>query len=164
MAQILKTQLTSALEYLYTNVPRLFVNLVSNLEISTMYNVNSGACSLLHSIACGCVGSSKAADRALVLSTGLDYQRRAYTIAQKFNSRNSAGFAVVVQPFLEKTVINERSQLSAADCFHPSAPSHGVAAVALWNNMLTLAAEKKSAWSVSDVPICPTENSIFYIN
>jgi len=157
-----ETQLTNALQYLYINVPRLFVNLVANLEISTMYNINSGACGLLHSIACGCVGSSNANNRALVASTGKDYVARAYTIAQRFTNLNNQTFAVVVQPFLTQTVITERAQLSAADCFHPSAPSHQVAAIALWNNLFTPAATKKHAWVPSDVPICPTADTLLY--
>lgn len=156
-----QSQVTSALEYLYANVPRLFVNLVANLEISTMYNINSGACSLLHMIACGCVGTSNANSRALVASTGKDYQARAFAIAKNFNGRSNS-FAVVVQPFLVQTVITERSQLSAADCFHPSAPSHAVAAVALWNNILTPAASKKTQWNPNDVPICPTTSTLLY--
>jgi hypothetical protein len=117
------------------------------------------------------------------------YQVRAYTIAQKFASRQNPSFTVVVQPFLEQTTINLRkyadpslpllllpspslhltsphltspplplplliffyyySELSAADCFHPSALSHSVASVALWNNMITPAAQKKHAWDFS---------------
>jgi len=155
--------LNDSLSYLYSNVPRLFVNLVGNLEISTLYNINSGACSLLHKVACGCVGSSNANSRAIVATTGKDYQSRAYTIAKSFNGRSNS-FAVVVQPFLIKTIISERSQLSAADCFHPSAIAHTYAAIGLWNNMLTPAASKLNTWDPSATPICPTSSSLFYTN
>jgi len=157
-----ETEVTSALNYIYANVPRVFVNMVANLEISTLYNINSGACSFIHWMVCGCVGSSSSADREQVRVAGKDYQSLAVTIAQQFNSRNNTEFAVVVQPFLVQTVITERNQLSAADCFHPSAPSHATAAVALWNNLLTPAAQKKTAWNPADVPICPTADSLFY--
>jgi len=159
-----ETNVITALEFLYQNVPRLFVNLVANLEISGMYNINSGACSLLHSFACGCVGSSNAKDRQLVKDTGLDYQKRAITIAAKFNSRGNSNFTVVVQPFLTNTLITDRSQLSAADCFHPSAASHATAAVALWNNLLTPAGQKKTTWGQGDSPLCPTVDSLFYVD
>lgn len=159
-----QTQLTNALEYLYSNVPRLFVNLVANLNIAPLYNINNGACSFLHSVACGCVGTSNSASRALVSSTAEDYMSRAYTVAQTFNSRNKIDFAVVVQPFLTKTAITDRSQLSAADCFHPSASAHATAAVALWNNVISPAAKKQTAWNANDVPICPTYDTLFYTN
>lgn len=161
-----QANVNASLQYLYANVPRLFVNLVANLEIGGLYNINSGACSLLHMIACGCVGTSNANSRALVASTGRDYQERAYTISKYFNTLASnqgrTDFAVVVQPFLINTTITERSQLSAADCFHPSAASHATAAVALWNNVLTPAASKKTAWSTTDIPMCPGENTLLY--
>jgi len=158
----------TAIQYLYTNVPRLFINLVANLEISALYNVNSGACSLLHMIACGCVGTSNANSRALVAKTGRDYQALASTIAKNFTALASqqgrTDFAIVVQPFLINTTITVRSELSAADCFHPSATSHAIAAIALWNNLLTPAANKKTAWSANDVPLCPTADTLLYTN
>jgi len=161
-----QTNLNASIQYLYANVPRLFINFVANLEISALHNINSGACSLLHMIACGCVGTSNANSRALVASTGKDYQARATTIAKYFNalasSQGKKDFAIVVQPFLINTTIADRAQLSAADCFHPSAASHATAAVALWNNALTPAAKKKIAWNPTDAPLCPTADTLLY--
>jgi len=155
-------KVTEALEYLYANVPRLFVNLVVNLDITQLDNINSGLCGMLHSIACSCVTSD--ANRAKVLAANLAYQQRAPVIAQKFASRNNPEFTVVVQPFLTDTLILERSELSAADCFHPSAYSHSVAATALWNNMITPAAQKKTAWSLTDTPLCASADTLLYTN
>jgi len=154
-----QSEVTEALEYLYNNVPRLFVNLVANLEITTLAEIDGGACSVIHWIVCGCVTGS---GEPVVETVGRDYQSTAYAIASQFNSRNSSDFAVVVQPFLVDTNITERSQLSAADCFHPSAPSHATAAVALWNNMLSPAAQKSSTWNVGGSPICPTTDTLLY--
>lgn len=151
---------TEALEYLYANVPRVFVNLAVNLDITQLDNINSGLCNILHSIACACVTS----DRETVYQSNIAYQQMAPIIAQKFASRNNPEFTVVVQPFLEHTLIQERSELSAADCFHPSAYSHQVAAVALWNNMITPAANKKPAWSLTDTPLCATADTLLYTN
>jgi len=154
--------IVSALVYLFNEVPRLFVNLVANLDISTLYYVNTGTCGILHSFECTCVGASDAAKRQKVSQTAQDYIARAYKIADEFNARKVATQAVVVQPFLSKNVISDRSLLSPADCFHPSASAHALAATALWNNMLTPAAQKKTSWDASDTPICATEDSIFY--
>ncbi len=41
------------------------------------------------------------------------------------------------------------SLLSAADCFHPSAEAHAVAAIALWNNMISPASKKDKSWNLS---------------
>lgn len=155
-----ENEVTEALEYLYSSVPRVFVNLVSNLDITQLDNIDSGLCDMLHSIACGCVVS----DRSAVLEINLQYQQTASVIAQKFASRNNPLFTVVVQPFLIDTTILERSELSKADCFHPSAYSHQVAAVALWNNMISPAAQKKTAWSLTDTPTCATSETLLYTN
>lgn len=157
-----QTQVTTAIQYLYDNVPRVLVNLVANLEISSMYDIDSGFCGMLHSIACGCVGSSSASDRGDVRAAGLDYQARAKVIAQYFNAKNNTEFAVVVQPFLTNTVITLRSQLSGADCFHPSAVSHGYAATALWNNLISPAAQKKTQWDPTATPLCASEDTLIY--
>jgi len=159
-----EANIISTLNYLWAQVPRLFVNLVANLDISTLYGINSGACGLLHSFACPCVGTSNAANRALVSSTAKDYIARAYKIASEFNGRGSLTQAVVVQPFLTENIISERNLLSPADCFHPSALAHGLASTALWNNMLTPAGSKKTKWDANDTPICATADSIFYTN
>lgn len=153
---------TEALEYVYNTVPRVFVNLVVNLDITQLDNINSGLCDILHSIACSCVTSDS--NRAKVLAANIEYQLKAPVIAQKFVSRNNPEFTVVVQPFLEETLILERSELSGADCFHPSAFSHGVAAVALWNNMISPASQKKLAWSLNDTPTCASADTLLYTN
>jgi len=157
--QNFQTQVEAALNYIQTNVPRVFVNLVANLDISTLYNINGGACNLLHSVECACVGTSDQTKRAKVSTTAQDYITRAYNIASKYN--NLPEFAVVVQPFLSKNIITDRTLLSAADCFHPSALGHSLASVALWNNMLSPAAAKKTSWNANDVPICPDATSVF---
>jgi len=153
--------INKTLDYLFKNVPRLFVNLVANLDISTLYNVNGGTCSVLHSFECSCVGTSDASKRAQVSVAAQDYIARAFKIAQYFRTPTQA---VVVQPFLTKNIISERSLLSAADCFHPSAAGHDLASTALWNNMLTNSANKKTAWDKNDVPICATVESFFPTN
>ncbi|WP_411016222.1 hypothetical protein, partial [Salmonella sp. s51884] len=73
-------------------------------------------------------------------------QTRKYHVAvrnmvgsSKFQGRED--FAVVVQPFLEETILpelpNGEADLSyfAPDCFHFSSKAHAVAGKELWNNM-----------------------------
>jgi len=153
-----------ALDYLHTNVPRLFVNLIANLDITQIYDIKAGTCALLHPVECACVASSDANVRALVKKINLEYQTRATKIANYYASLKDDEFAVVRQPFLTKTLVNERSLLSAADCFHPSAISHQYAGVALWNNMITPEASKKTNWDPKEQVICATENTLIYTN
>eukprot|EP00026_Physarum_polycephalum_P012990 Phypoly_transcript_13345.p1 GENE.Phypoly_transcript_13345~~Phypoly_transcript_13345.p1 ORF type:complete len:342 (+),score=36.57 Phypoly_transcript_13345:133-1026(+) len=155
---------TLALDYLFANVPRLFVNLVANLNVSTIYDVQDGICPGLHIMACPCAGSLNPIQRAAVSTTTQDFIERAYKIANAFNARNSSTQAVVVQPCLIQTAITNRSMLSAADCFHPSAYTHSLGATALWNNMLSPASSKKTFLDPTDTPICATPDSLLYTN
>lgn len=154
---------TTALEYLYTNVPRLFVNLLPNLDVSKLYDVKDGTCGALHVVECGCIAST-AAKRTAVQTAVKDYWTRAEKIAQNFAARNSQQFAVVSQPFLMESPIYNRSYLSAADCFHPSAISHSAAATALWNSMLTPKAQKKTSWDPATPALCATESTLIHTN
>jgi len=156
--------LIAALNYLRANVPRLFVNLVANLDITQIYDIKAGTCSLLHPVECACVASSDANVRANVKKINLEYQARAAKIASYYASLKDDQFAVVRQPFLTQTVVKERTLLSAADCFHPSAISHQYASIALWNNMISPEASKKTTWDPKETVICPTANTLLYTN
>lgn len=125
----------AALEYLYTHVPRLFVNLMANLDITKIYDINAGACGILHPNECPCPSSRNAAVRQTVKAVISEYVHVAYQISANYTSRNNKQFAVVVQPFLIDSPIFNRTYLSAADCFHPSAISHATSGIALWNSM-----------------------------
>jgi len=161
-AAAFEASLDTALTYLKNNLPRTFVNLVANLEITQISNFKTGTCSTLHSIACSCGSSSSNATRTLVLQATRAYVQRLYNLQAKFGSSNN--FAVVVQPFLENAVIPSRAWLSTADCFHPSALAHEAMGVGLWNNMISPQARKSHALSPTESPICPTDDTLFYTN
>jgi len=152
-----------ALDYLFANVPRVFVNIVSNLDITGLYTYKSGAC-LLHSYECACAGSTDAKKRALVANEVKAYQQAAHGIAGYYATKNSTQFAVVVQPFLVNTVIPDRSYLSQADCFHPSAKAHEAFSISLWNNMITRASQKRTKWDPSETVQCATPDTLLYTN
>jgi len=156
-------ELTVSLDYLYTNVPRLFVNLIANMDVTSLYQFKAGAC-LLHGYECSCGGATDAKKRALVTTATKAYRETAFKLALKYNQRNSTQFAVVVQPFLTNTNIPDRSYLSPADCFHPSAKGHEALSIAVWNNMLVPAASKKTYWDVNDVPLCAGPDTLLYTN
>jgi len=154
---------TAALDYLYTNVPRLFVNLLQNLDVSILNEVKDGTCGALHVVECNCIATTPA-KRSSVQAAVKDYWARVDKIAANFAARNNQQFAVVSQPFLMQSEIYNRSYLSAADCFHPSAVAHSAAATALWNSMITPRAQKKLSWDPATPALCATESSLLYTN
>lgn len=153
-----------ALAYLHANLPRTFVNLVVNLDVTQIYNFKTGTCSLLHSYECPCGASSSNATRQTVLQVTRDYTKRLYALEAKYAALNSKTFGVVVQPFLDQAVIPDRAWLSAADCFHPSAIAHEAMAIGLWNNMITPKALKSNKLVPGQQPVCPTDNTLLYTN
>jgi len=163
-ADTFESNIIQALDYLRANVPRLFVNLVANLDITQIYSIKDGMCGMLHPVECACAADSDVKVREATKVINLEYQKRAVTIAQHYASLNDNQFAAVVQPFLTQSVVSSRSYLSAADCFHPSAIAHQYAAVALWNAMITPSAEKKTSWDPKEEPICPGESTLVYTN
>jgi len=151
-----------ALEHLYANVPRLFVNLLSNLDITQLYDFNSGACGILHPYECPCPSSRSALVRQGVKSVIKEYVATGISIAANYTARNHKEFAVVVQPFLSESVVFNRSYISAADCFHPSAIAHQLAGISLWNSMITPVGKKNTAWNPAEQPLCATKDTLLY--
>jgi len=153
-----------ALSYLRANLPRTFVSLVANLDVTQIYDFKTGTCSLLHSYECPCGASSNNATRQAVLTTKNEYTKRLYNLEAKYAAYNDRQFAVVVQPFLDNAVIPSREWLSAADCFHPSAIAHQAMGIGLWNNLISPKAQKSNKLVPGEQPLCPTDNTLFYTN
>jgi len=159
-----QTHFENTLDYLRDNVPRLFVNLIAPLDVAELYNIPGVYCSSIHFVACTCAGSPVASERNAVTQMAKDYVERAYSIANKYKLQNRADFAVVVQPFMTNTKIHDKSLLSSGDCFHPSNKGQALAAVALWNNMISPSNLKRTEWHPSDTVLCATGDSKLYTN
>jgi len=157
-----RKNIMEALEFIYSKVPRVFVNLMANLDITQLYELKSGVCQPIHLTVCPCPSSLNPLTRNHVRATAKAYTAAAYEIARNFTARKNPEFAVVVQPFLSGSPIYNRTFLSPADCFHPSALAHEAISIGLWNSMLTPAAQKKTSWNPDDVPICATADSVLY--
>lgn len=56
------------------------------------------------------------------------------------------------------------SFLMQLDCFHPSVIGNQHMAKALWNNMLTPAAQKRTSFDSSEGIVCPTNSTLLYTN
>ena len=53
---------------------------------------------------------------------------------------------------------------SQLDCFHPSLIAHQNMAKALWNNMITPAAQKRDYFDYTEPFVCPTNTTFLYTN
>jgi phospholipase B1 len=165
-----ENNLMGTLERIRTSLPRTFVNLVQGFNISQAYDLslstqrcNNISRSLF--IQCECLFDPDAGEvRETIDSLITEFNRRAVKIATYYQNKAYSNFAVVVQPFASGTYISDLPSrfLSDLDCFHPSHAGHEAMAIALWNAMVTPAANKQTYLNMSDAPICPTANTLLY--
>lgn len=106
-------------------------------------------------------------------------------IAIDYAEKRYSDFAVVIQPFVSNsradkfpieflsTVSSQNAHTryiplytnthcSQLDCFHPSLIAHQNMAKALWNNMITPAAQKKTTFDFVEPFACPTNSTLLY--
>jgi len=163
--------LRELVEKIRTNIPRVLVNVIEGFNLSEVYylSLKSSTCKTIHRdlfIECDCIfgpGGNKTRDQA---DTYLqEYNARSRLVAADYKGKYT-DFALVVQPFGSNTNVASLpiEFLSTLDCFHPSLIAHQAMAVALWNNMLVPASQKKDHIDINDKPICPTENTLLYIS
>jgi len=162
--------LMETLERVRSTLPRTFVNLIVGFNLSEVYYLGRKSlyCEVHQRVLsweCGCIFDKNAnATRLEVDIVTQLYNQRLYKIAAYYKTQQYKDFAVIVQPFLAKTNASEfpLEFLSTIDCFHPSLYAHETMAVALWNSMLTPAAQKKTVVNFEDKPICPTSDTLLY--
>uniref|UniRef100_H0XDI7 Phospholipase B1, membrane-associated n=1 Tax=Otolemur garnettii TaxID=30611 RepID=H0XDI7_OTOGA len=132
-----------ALDILYEELPRTFVNVVEVMELASLYQGHDGKCATLAGqSSCSCF---RYAENSLEMQelkrVNWDFQRSVSRFYwHRYMQRED--FAVVVQPFFQNTLVplNERGDpdltFFSEDCFHFSDRAHAEMAIALWNNML----------------------------
>jgi len=165
-----ENNLMGTLERIRTSLPRTFVNLVPGFNISQAYDLSlrNPSCANVSRplyISCDCLFKAGAGRiRELIDSRMSLFNQRAVKVATYYQRKAYDNFAVVVQPFATNTHISDLPSrfLSPLDCFHPSKAGHEAMAIALCNSMLTPAATKKTTLSMTDKPICPTQNTLLY--
>jgi len=165
-----QNNLMATLERVRTSLPRTFVNLVGGFNISQAYDLSLTAnrCSNISRpwfIQCDCLFQPENGFvREEIDASITQFNARAQTVATYYQRKAYDNFAVVFQPFATNTHISDlpTSFLSHLDCFHPSQTAQEAMAVALWNNMLTPSALKKTSLVMSDTPICPTPDTLLY--
>lgn len=162
--------LMGTLERIRASLPRTFVNIIPGFNISQAYDLSlkTPRCANITRplfIQCDCLFKPEnGAIRKDIDSRIAAFNQKAINVASYYQRKAYDNFAVVVHPFLMNTQLSTISSsfISRLDCFHPSKPGQEALATALWNSMLTPAAKKKTSLNMSDVPICPTQDSLIY--
>uniref|UniRef100_A0A1I8GK38 Phospholipase B1, membrane-associated n=1 Tax=Macrostomum lignano TaxID=282301 RepID=A0A1I8GK38_9PLAT len=139
--------------------------LVNVLDVSQIKELNRGlACTVLHYFECRC-GAFKQPTEEL-RQIVLEYQGNLSALVKLRDD-----FTVVLQPFLEKTVLPKnrcgKPDLAyfAPDCFHLSGLGNARAAQALWNNMIEPVGAKRTDWHIGEPIECLSpEQPYFYTN
>jgi len=161
-------QLQSVLEKTYSQIPRVFVNVLLMFNISQVYTVmmTSEYCKLavnyVTSSECGCLTDhTTPAQREAMDVFGAAYNQKIYELEEAWAAKNLTDFAVRVQPFLQDLSLAEVGIkfVSELDCFHPSGLADGAMAIGLWNNMLQPKGQKETTIPFNVTFVCPTADS-----
>jgi phospholipase B1, membrane-associated len=152
----------SALDILYKELPRTFVNLLAPVDVTFVKNLNKGlVCSHLHRFQCPCGAYPESVQAEQELK---DIFNQYFEQAQQFINSGvydrRQDFTVVYQPFFKNNnlpSINGEPDYSyfAMDCFHFSAKAYATVTVSLWNNMFQPVGKKRTEWTLDEKLICP---------
>jgi len=156
------------LDILDAQVPRLFVNLVQVIDVTTLYPVQEGTCVFYHRLLCPCGTNDDASVRNSVSAATKDVHARLDRLVTqaKYNDRDD--FTVVIQPFFIETSVPLRDDGTpdrswfAPDCFHFTVKGHEAAAVALFNNMLEPIGQKSRKWNPGENIKCTSSSSPYF--
>ncbi|KAE8600276.1 hypothetical protein XENTR_v10013167 [Xenopus tropicalis] len=145
------THVKNALDILYKEIPRVFVNLVEILEVEGLRRVkaNTFGCTLLKPNLCPCFINPREGSPELyeMKRFNKDLQSQVTALADKYQDRED--FTVVVQPFFKNSVLpvdkNGDVDISffSVDCFHFTERGQSEMAKALWNSMLEPIGQKQ---------------------
>ena len=153
----------AALDYMQETVPRLFVNLVTMVDVGSLYDITGSdiGCLIVRPTVC-----SRGSNRERSAQEAADYQAgiAELALAEKYEDDD---FAVVSQPWYTNfEVIDnvDRSYLSP-DCFHYHTSAMEFAALATWNNLFQPVGEKQLSYLVGEPITCPSpEQPFFFTN
>lgn len=166
-AQVYGENIRKALDEIYNNMPRTFVNVVSILDVTQLGDLNTPRCTSfpgnIRNTACGCGTSDSPATIEFVREMARAYQQVTEEVVNDPKWTGREDFAAVVQPFFIDTEIprfpdgSYDDSFFGADCFHFSERGHAAGATALWNNMLQPVGQKSKSWVLGERIQCPTE-------
>ncbi|XP_074844506.1 phospholipase B1, membrane-associated [Carettochelys insculpta] len=146
--------LQDALDILYQELPRAFVNVVEVMEIAGLRQIEreTAGCIVPGTSVCPCFLNPQENSPELqeMNIINKDFQIKSMLMANSGRYAQREDFTVVVQPFLRNTILprdsNGNPDLSffSMDCFHFTERGHAEMAIALWNNMLEPVSQKQS--------------------
>ncbi|XP_061480933.1 phospholipase B1, membrane-associated isoform X2 [Rhineura floridana] len=165
------SNIQTALDILHKEVPRVFVNMVTILHITTLrklYQENSITCPrLIMRSLCPCVlnPGDNSSEIEMLEFFNRRYQEGIHRLIESGRYDTREDFTVVVQPFLEESRMPTTpeglpdSSYFAPDCFHFHQKAHSQVARAVWNNMLEPLGEKSKLQALETVITlkCPNQ-------
>ncbi|KAF0876321.1 PLB1 Phospholipase, partial [Crocuta crocuta] len=135
-----------ALDILYEELPRAFINVVEVMELASLHQDQGGKCNLLLAAQNNCTCLTRSQENSLEMQElkkmNWNFQSGISRFSYWHQYLQREDFAVVVQPFFQNTLVPLNSRGGAdltffsEDCFHFSERGHAEMAIALWNNML----------------------------
>ncbi|XP_077008603.1 phospholipase B1, membrane-associated [Tamandua tetradactyla] len=138
--------LRQALDILYEELPRTFVNVVEVMELAGLYQGQGGKCAMPLAAQSNCTCLRGSQEKSLELQelkkVNWNFQSGVSSLNYQPQYMQREDFAVVVQPFLQNTLapLNDRGDADltffSEDCLYFSERGHAELAIALWNNML----------------------------
>ncbi|KAL7888604.1 hypothetical protein AOLI_G00035780 [Acnodon oligacanthus] len=145
--------LMDGLDMLYREVPRVLVNVVTVPEMDGLRRIqkNSLPCMFIPSEKCPCLmlPEDNSVELAEIKLINLHYQTVTEQLISGGRYDGREDFAVVLQPYLQNTVVplskegNPDLSFFTVDCLHLSEQAHAEMAIALWNNMLEPVGKKQ---------------------
>lgn len=158
-----KASVNHTLALLRQSFPRTFVALVAVPDVGEMgqFANSSRVCSLVQSEIerghCPLGGETVAVQVAM--NTALQELQDYWS-----DTVSADDFAVVYQPFMSNLNIPNATYLSALDCFHPGQLGHAMLAKALWNNLVTPRAQKRTHQTVEEPVICGDTSTLLHVD
>ncbi|ELT96572.1 hypothetical protein CAPTEDRAFT_188389 [Capitella teleta] len=171
---IYEKNIEEAMQKLYDNVPRVFVNLVAMFDVTPLRNLSvTVICEIAQWGFCDCARNESTIPQ--LRQTQLAYYEALKNIAEggKFEKDD---FTIVLQPFMRDMEPPKDSEgeyipeFLSYDCFHPGRAAHQSFAYWLWENLLIPVGEKPYTMdnSLPEEPqylSCPSqEHPYFFTN
>jgi len=147
------------LVYLRNRFKRVFVNVVTMFNISSVYTVSDPYfyCRTFHEIAveCKCLWHDGDQGRRQMDDATAALVKVVNQVVAKWATKNFPDFAVVEQPYMEGFTVPNIEWLSPVDCFHPSVMAHKFMASGLWNSMFLPVGRKDHNMNWQEQMYCP---------
>lgn len=165
---VFESSLRNALDKIHTEIPRVFVNVLTIFNISGVWEAGQtkAYCRELwaHLTAgeCPCLTTGEAADRQAMDVHSVLFNHVIENVTAEYAALNDPNFTVVAQPGVSGFNITFYGEhyLSTLDCFHPSLWANQAFTLSIWNNMLQPLGQKATTIDPTTVKIlCPDENT-----